>query len=472
MDQRAAIPPSLPRPHPTESYWQDPPALISNLRTSAVLPSAVSIVIIGSGITGACLAYNILDQIRPSSVLMLEARTASSGASGRNGGHTKHASYRTFLDNLRMHGEDEAARIVKFEHECMEAVHAFARDHDIDCESWEGDTVDIIYDEGQWNQAKEAVSEIQRVLGNHDPAGRYIFWDTIEAEKNFWTKGAVGAVSYRAGSLNAYKLVIGILKLALEKGLNLQTETPALKLRKHHEGKVRWIVQTPRGDIHAEKVLLATNGYTAYLYPRLQGVIVPWRGHMTAQRPGNQISQVFRSGTYSFIHEEGYEYMICRPPGSKFAGDIAIGGGLTKALHRGLYEFGTTDDTTADPVIMDFLRNCTADYFDSNWGGDDGEGRLRKAWTGIMGFSVDQLPFIGLLPDEEGLYIAASFQGSGMVLCFSSAKALVQMMENRDETLKKWFPTAFCITGERMKQKFSKNLNSGTPEGLDVERHP
>jgi hypothetical protein len=127
--------------------------------------------------------------------------------------HAKHASYRTFLDNLQMHGEDEATKIFRLEHDCMEAVHAFAREHNIDCESWEGDTVDIIYDEGQWIKAKEAVSEIQRVLGKNDPAARYIFRDKIEAEKNFGTKGAVDSVSYRAGSLNAYNLVIGILKL-------------------------------------------------------------------------------------------------------------------------------------------------------------------------------------------------------------------------------------------------------------------
>lgn len=386
---------------------------------------------------------------------MLEARTASSGATGRNGGHTKHASYRSFLDNLHLHGQDEAAKIVRFEHDCMTAVHAFAREHGIECDSWEGDTVDIFYDEGQWIKAKKAVAEMQRILEPNEPASRYSFWNAIETEKRFMTKGAWGAVSYRAGSLSAYKLVIGVLKLALEKGLNLQTETPALRLRRHEEDKVRWIVQTPRGDIQAKNVLLATNGYTAYLYPPLQGIIVPWRGHMAAQRPGSCISQTVHPGTYSFIHEKGYEYMIFCPPGSKFVGDVVLGGGLTKAIHEGLYELGTTDDTTTDPIIMDYLRNCSVDFFGSNWGTDDREGRLRKAWTGIMGLSADNFPFVGRLP-EEGLYIAASFQGSGMVLCFSSAKALIQMMDNRDEELKKWFPKAFSPSKERMKQRFNK----------------
>lgn len=399
---------------------------------------------------------------------MLEARTASSGATGRNGGHTKHASYRSFLDNLQLHGQDEAAKIVRFEHGCMRAVHAFAREHGIECDSWEGDTVDIFYDEGQLIKAKEAVSEIQRVVGTNDPASRYEFWDGIETEKKFLTKDAWGSVSYRAGSLNPYKLVIGVLKLALQNGLNLQTETPALKLRKHGEDKVTWIVQTPRGNVQAEKVLLATNGYTAHLYPPLQGVIVPWRGHMTAQRPGSRISQTVHPGSYSFIHEKGYEYMIFRPPGSKYAGDVALGGGLTKATHGGLYELGTTDDTTTDPVIINYLQKCSEDFFTSNWGSDDGEGRLRRAWTGIMALSADNFPFVGRLP-EEGLYIAASFQGSGMVLCFSSARALVQIMDNRDKDLSNWFPEAFRTTEQRMIQRFSKKTNTQTPARMEAE---
>lgn len=42
--------------------------------------------IIGSGLTGALIAYTLLSRPGPEpSILMLEARTAASGATGRNG---------------------------------------------------------------------------------------------------------------------------------------------------------------------------------------------------------------------------------------------------------------------------------------------------------------------------------------------------------------------------------------------------
>ena len=41
-----------------------------------------------------------------------------------------------------------------------------------------------------------------------------------------------------------------------------------------------------------------------------------------------------------------------------------------------------------------------------------GEG-LTRVWTGIMGYSRDELPFIGPVPDQQGLWAAVAFHGHG-----------------------------------------------------------
>lgn len=106
---------------------------------------------------------------------------------------------------------------------------------------------------------------MQRILNTDKSAIRDNCGNQTDTEKNFMTKGAWGTASHRAGSLSAYKLVISLLKLALGKGLNLQTEASVLRFGKFEEDQGRWIVQTPRGNIQAIMVLLATNGYTAHL---------------------------------------------------------------------------------------------------------------------------------------------------------------------------------------------------------------
>jgi hypothetical protein len=85
MDKRVIIPPSLPRTNPTTSYWQDPPDAISNLRSSEDLPNEADYVVVGSGISGAMITWGILERNPEAKIVMIEARGAVSGATGRNG---------------------------------------------------------------------------------------------------------------------------------------------------------------------------------------------------------------------------------------------------------------------------------------------------------------------------------------------------------------------------------------------------
>ncbi|KAL1955551.1 hypothetical protein VTO42DRAFT_8430 [Malbranchea cinnamomea] len=472
MDRRVSIPVSLPRDSPTISYWQDPPNEIADLRSTALLPDTADVVVIGSGISGASIAYNILHRAPRTRVVMLEARQACSGATGRNGGHTKGASYVYFAHNAETLGVEEAVKIAKLEYNNIKQTHAFAREHNIPCDSNPCDTVDIIYDQQSWDDGIKAIEMMKKAMPG-DPASHYKLWSSKEAEERFLCKGAVGAISYEAGSISAYKLVIGILKLALHIGLNLQTHTPVTKLRKlnadNNDDAANggwWDVTTFRGTIRAPKVVLATNGYTAAIYPKLQGTIVPLRGQITAHRPGSNMPKSGLTTTYSFVYGKGFDYMIPRPQGSKWAGDIVIGGGLTKGAEEGLYQYGNTDDTTVEPDISKYLVSATENFFGKeNWGQDHPDGRIRREWSGIMGYSADLHPLVGEMPGEKGLYISASFQGHGMVLAFLCAQALISILFGDDEqTLHSWFPRAYLVSEERIQKKMDRKLSDPKPK--------
>ncbi|CZT02382.1 uncharacterized protein RAG0_09577 [Rhynchosporium agropyri] len=379
----------------------------------------------------------------------------------------------------------------------LKAVHAFARTHAIPCDSWTGDTVDIIYSQAQWDASMKGVSAIREAFKGEDDertVARYEIWSREEAVRKWCVdvEGVVGAVSYEAGSLSAYKFVIGVLKFCLQKGLQLYTNMPAMKLHKTSHGS--WEVETAKGAIGAKQVILATNGYTAFLHAAFQGCIVPLRGQVTAHRPVftacprhlsiNQRSQITIStrvipnpsqgsntpqeglpGTYSFIHSSGYEYMIPRPPGCKSAGDIIIGGGLTQAGEEGLSEYGETDDGRVNERMSAYLTASTKMYFGERWGDDDREGRVRGEWTGVMGYSSDGYPFVGEVPfagggggGRRGLWVCASFQGHGMVLCWESGRALVDIMRGGGRGTEGFLPECFLVSEERMKMRFRGRL--------------
>ena len=445
-------PPGLPRAGPTPSYWQSPPSALAQHRSTAALPAAADVVVVGSGLTGASLAFHLLTHpAPPAAVLLLEARTACSGATGRNGGHTKHAAYGAFRHHAATLGTAEAVRIARFGYAGMQAMHAAARALGIACDAWEGRTVDVVYDEGEWARAQASIAALQAALGPDDPAAAYTLWSAAAARTEFRAPGAVGAITYAAGSMSGYKFVTGLLALALARGLNLQTETPALAVRQAQDG---WAVETPRGTVRAARVALATNGYTAHLYPPLEGTIVPRRGHMSAQRPGSGIPIGGLATTYSYIDRDGYEYMIQRPLGTSDAGMIMIGGCTMKAPDGGVKEFGSTDDTTCDPKIVELLEAWTKAYFGEYWGEDHPDGRMALTWTGIMGFSADDFPLVGEIPGEKNLFIAASFQGHGMVSCWLVAKHLAQTMLGPYDADKSLIPNAFLVTRDRVETKF------------------
>ena len=77
---------NLPSETSTTSFWHSEPSeFLLDHRTTPELPSYAEIVIVGSGITGASAARYLAEDARADglSVVMLEARQACWGATGR-----------------------------------------------------------------------------------------------------------------------------------------------------------------------------------------------------------------------------------------------------------------------------------------------------------------------------------------------------------------------------------------------------
>ena len=91
-----------------------------------------------------------------------------------------------------------------------------------------------------------------------------------------------------------------------------------------------------------------------------------------------------------------------------------------------------------------------------------------------MGYSADGHPLVGPVPGQSGLYLDASFQGHGMVLCWLCAKACTKMILGKDDDeLKSWFPESYRVSKERMQKKFAGRLKvSGANEVSQEDAQP
>jgi glycine/D-amino acid oxidase-like deaminating enzyme len=105
--------PGTPVQNATESFWQDPPHSFAS-QQSATLPTESDVVIIGSGISAISTALHLLREDASLKIVLLEARTAISGATGRNGGHIKAVPWSDYSALKEEFGKESAIKITKF----------------------------------------------------------------------------------------------------------------------------------------------------------------------------------------------------------------------------------------------------------------------------------------------------------------------------------------------------------------------
>jgi glycine/D-amino acid oxidase-like deaminating enzyme len=258
---KTKIPVGLPHPDPTKAYWQTPPLPIADHRTTPHLPPLAKYVIVGSGVSGASIAWKLYQEKPCASIVMLEARQACSGATGRNGGHCRAGRYLSFKNDLDNFGEHEALLMEKLEEDNVKNVGEFIKTHGIDCDLRDVETLDVFTDQKKLDHAFAALKARKGVLEGHVTANvltKHKIWSEKETREELLIPEGVGAISYPAYKLSPYKFVCGVLEMCLKKGLNLQTNTPVVEVSQAptHDGKRRWLVHTDRGIISAETVIL------------------------------------------------------------------------------------------------------------------------------------------------------------------------------------------------------------------------
>lgn len=121
--------PGLPRPNPTNSYWQHVPHALANTR-SHELPRERDYVIIGSGITGLSVAKTLLERHPTATVTVLESRTLCSGATGRNGGQMVANVGEEYMHLAQVHGPEMAGKIASFTFRNLEKMQELIEEFD------------------------------------------------------------------------------------------------------------------------------------------------------------------------------------------------------------------------------------------------------------------------------------------------------------------------------------------------------
>jgi glycine/D-amino acid oxidase-like deaminating enzyme len=185
-----------------------------------------------------------------------------------------------------------------------------------------------------------------------------------------------------------YKLVMHLLEGAVNKGANLQTNTPVTHVSEKPLSDGRWLVTTERGTIKAKKILLATNAYTSRIAPEFKDHIVPVRGICSRIVVPKGSQAPFLPQTYSIRHGPSlYDYLIPRNDGS-----IIVGGAKPTWWSDTSQWYNVSDDSKLiEPALPHFegLMQRTfigweksGAYPDKIWTGS--KSKLKSLFSSVM----------------------------------------------------------------------------------------
>ena len=340
--------------------------------------------VVGAGVTGLSCARALAEAgLR---VRVVEAREVGGGASGRNGGFALRGLAVSY-DELR------ATDLWRLTDETLVRMANFAGDAFRPVGS-----LDLAVTE----------DELERVRREHDALvadGFTVEWiEAAELPPVLRTHFLGGVFHSRDGLLEPGRWTRRLARLADEAGARIAEDTPATAL-------AATSVQTERGTVAADHVVVATDGYTRALAPELDAVVTPARNQVLATTPLPE--RYFEPAVYA---RSGYDYWQ-----QTREGRIVIGGWRDADLER---EFTASEDVTSSIQgrIEAFLERVLGAVPE-----------ITHRWAGLIGLTPDRLPLVGPLPGRDGVWLALGYSGHGNVLALACGELLAQAVLGRPD---------------------------------------
>ena len=361
----------------TVSVWQD---------RSGERHIECDVAVVGAGVVGSYLAL-ALGRLGLR-VVVLEARYPGAGATGRNAGMVLTGLGEYYHTVVRRYGREVARAAWEL---TLENGRRTAELHDALGLPYEarGSLLLAVDDDegGELLRAYEALREdaLPGVYHPKDPLGRG-FTAALEQPRDI----GVHPVAFAEAMLR-------------ESGAELLENCEVYGLARDGNG-VR--LRSRLATVHARHAMLATNAYSPLLHPSFRGTVLPTRAQVLLTAPASRSLDTLSYANY------GYEYFRQLPDGR-----ILLGG-----WRKGFadIEIGYTDETTAE--VQGGLEGFLRERFPEATVG------VELRWSGVMGFSPDGLPLVGVLEDVPSAGYAVGFTGHGMGLGIAAAESLIELM--------------------------------------------
>ncbi|WP_226925188.1 NAD(P)/FAD-dependent oxidoreductase [Georgenia thermotolerans] len=380
-------------------------------RPALLGPRRADVAIVGAGYTGLWTAY-YLKKARPDlDVVVLERRFAGYGASGRNGGWLTNTITGGRDGYVRTHGRAVVGRFQTLMNEAVDEVIAVAAAEGIDADIAKGGELTVARTPAQLTRL-HALAAAEAAW----PEGGSVLLDAAATRARLDVAGALGALHHpHAARVQPARLVRGLAAAVERLGVPIYEGTAVREIRPH-------LARTDAGDVEADVVVRATEGFTADL-PGLHRLWLPMNSSMIATEPlPPEVWERLGWAGRDVVADMAHVYMYAQ----RTADDrIALGG-------RGVpYRYGSR--TGADGATPErtgaVLLAILEDMFPAARGA-----AVDHVWSGVLGVPRDWRATVGLDP-ASGLAWAGGYVGTGVTTTNLAARTLRDLILGEDTEL-------------------------------------
>lgn len=375
------------------SWWlkqalADAPSAQAELRG----PTKADVCIVGGGYTGLWTALKLKERDPALDVVLLEARTCGSGASGRNGGML--LSWWAKLGTLvKLFGADEGTRLAVASAKAIDDIADFCVKNGIEAhlhkEGWLW-TATNDAQRGAWSDAIEIADR-----RGYQPF-RELAVDEVVSSAGSATH--VGGVHEASGAtVQPAMLARGLRRVALERGVRIHEHSPMVSWSV--DGKAK--VTTEQGAVTADRVVMATNAWMVRERQIARSLVVV-TSDMVVTKP-----------IPSLLAETG-------PRGGLGVSDSRMLVNYYRTTHDDRFAFGHGGGSFA------FGRSPGRSASEACWRTDAvsqamqqlypriGPDLVEMSWTGPIDRSISSVPFFGALEPTGTVLYGVGFSGNGV----------------------------------------------------------
>ncbi|ETK24845.1 FAD-binding oxidoreductase [Pseudomonas sp. FH1] len=359
----------------------------------------VDVAIVGAGYTGLSTALHLAE--RGVSVCVLEANEPGWGASGRNGGQVNPTLKYDPEQLVQMYGPERAEPLISTVSNSADLVFKLIEKHGIDCAPVRKGWMQVSYTE-------------KGVAGLHARADQWArrgvpvhrLDATAVASRMGSDAFAGGWLDGRAGAIQPLAYARGLVGAALAAGVRIHGQSAVTGLQRQGSG---WQLTTATGaQVSAEKVVLATNGYSGNLWPGMAQSILAANSFIVATKPltGHAAESILPGKETVSTAQRLLLYFR-----KDSHGRLLMGG-------RGLF-----NDPTS-PTDFAHLERSLALLFPQL-----GPLEFEYRWAGRIAITRDFMPHVH--EPAPGLTLALGCNGRGIALCTSLGQQLAGRLCDR-----------------------------------------